>query len=139
MVMKRRLIRRFLARAWVRVAAFVIVAVGLTLAFVTWRCPGRLPSLLELLGGAFVSVMVTWAIYAVLLSLAVRVNAGPFRKGDTVEILVGPHRGKIGQVHEEWKERDEVRVDIGADAANRCEDVFGHVELVRVKELDPLR
>lgn len=136
-MMKRRLIRRAIAKILTSWIFFLGLAVGLALAFIEGTRLKEGPLLAALLGGACLSVLATWIGLRMLYSLVARINGGPFRKGDTVEILVGPHRGRTGQVYEEWKERNEVRVDLGAEAANRCEDVFGHVQLVRAKNLEP--
>ncbi|MBN1916744.1 MAG: KOW motif-containing protein [Verrucomicrobia bacterium] len=114
--------------------AFVVLAVALTLAIVAWRYPREMPSLFEFFGAAAGAVVITWLVFVTLHALAVRLNGGPFRKGDTVEILVGPHRGRIGRVYEEWRERGEVRVNLGAAAEGRLEDVFGQTQLVRARK-----
>lgn len=37
-------------------------------------------------------------------------------------------------MYEEWKERGQVRVDLGDDAQRKVEDVFSNIELVKGKK-----
>ncbi|MCX5661820.1 MAG: hypothetical protein NTW19_19245 [Planctomycetota bacterium] len=53
------------------------------------------------------------------------VNGAPFREGDTVCVLVGPHRGTITTVYEVWATRSQVRVCLGEQAKLQVKDVFG--------------
>jgi transcription antitermination factor NusG len=69
--------------------------------------------------------------------VAVWTNGGPFHKGDTVRILVGPHEGRVSRVYEEWKERNQVKVDLGAELSRKVEDVFSFIELKRERGAEP--
>lgn len=69
---------------------------------------------------------ILWAFSYVLSAI----NGGPFLIGDKVRILTGKYKGQTGVVYEEWKERGQVRVDLGAAARDTVEDVFGHIELI---------
>lgn len=77
-------------------------------------------------GGVFCSYFALRLLFLLLSAL----NGGPFHVGDKVRILTGKYKGRSGVVYEEWKDRGQVRVDIGDSARNTCEDVFGHMELI---------
>ena len=107
---------------------------GLLLAaFVGWSC------------GAFSF----WAVLAILASLPLGaifgmfffmpliniicffLNGGLFHKGDSVRILVGPHKNKVTQIYEVWNSRGQVRVDLGEETAKKVKDVFDDIQVCR--------
>jgi len=57
-------------------------------------------------------------------------NGAPFRIGDRVRILVGPHRGRVTRVYSTWQ-GDTVRVELGEEAKAGFTDIFGPHKLVR--------
>jgi hypothetical protein len=64
---------------------------------------------------------------------AVRIQGGPFREGDPVWILIGPHKHTKTYVYEVWATRSEVRVDLGSEARRKCTDVYWNFQVCRVK------
>ena len=122
--MKRFVIRRFLVKDWLWKIAFVIIAVSLTLIFVAIDILSNMQFWIILILAATMSVFFTYIILRVLWFLFVRINGGPFKIGDTVQILSGPYRNKITMVYEVWKERSEVRLNLNDKAKNKYEDVF---------------
>ena len=136
-MMKRRVIRRFFSFfAHGCVWAWLVTAVGLTLVFAMDVAPRRTLSLLDLLACAGAGVCVSTVVAIAFRRLLTAINGGPFHEGDTVEIVLGPHRGKTARVCEELKGQCAVRVDLGGEAASRAEDVFPHCCLVRVRRPD---
>ena len=95
----------WLAWLWVAVAAVLVAALG-----------------------AYLGLILLWPI---LGTLAARIQGAPFNVGDAVWVLEGRRRGTKAVVYEIWKERGQVRVDLGAEARERCEDVFCIVAVCR--------
>jgi hypothetical protein len=60
-------------------------------------------------------------------------NGAPFNEGDVVQILVGPHRGKITTVYSTFSrcEGRFVRVILGPQDEETSEDVFSPSQLLR--------
>jgi hypothetical protein len=59
-----------------------------------------------------------------------RANGAPFKKGDVVQILAGPYKGRITTVYSTWQ-RDTVRVVLGPQEEETYRDVFGPASLLR--------
>ena len=128
-------IRRIFAMAWFWLVAFVLTATAVTLALVIgFGFPKGMKLVLVLSLAAALAVIITRAILRVALFLVIRANGGPFKTGDTVQILVGPYRHRTSQVYEEWREREQVKVDLGETAKEKVEDIFSHNELVKANK-----
>ena len=98
---------------------------------------GFLPALLI---GAFAGVSISYFALRGFYYVITRMNGAPFRKGDVVQILVGEYQGHIAGVYEEWRDRKQVRVDLGDQAAKDVKDVFSLNELCRAEErYSPIR
>ncbi|MGI5868874.1 MAG: hypothetical protein ACOX9C_05470 [Kiritimatiellia bacterium] len=79
--------------------------------------------------GLIFGVIVIWQM---LLSLpAARIQGWPFRVGDEVVILTGPHKDATTTIYEIWEERGQVRVDLGEELKEEVKDVFCAVEVCR--------
>ena len=63
-----------------------------------------------------------------------KLNGSPFREGDVVRILVAPHRDRVTRVYTMWRERNQVRVDLGEVAQKDVTDVFGYNEICRERD-----
>jgi hypothetical protein len=135
--MRRYPIRRFFARTWLWVASFMLLSVGLTVLVLFLGTLHHSGGLLLTAGAATFSVVITHTVLRGAMYILVWLNGGPFRTGDTVQILVGPHQGKITCVYKEWKERNQVRVDLGDEAQRKVEDVFSYVELKKASSTAP--
>ncbi len=131
--MKPSRLQRFFAREWLWTVAFLGGSVGLGLYFAMGPGAARGGLFGRLLGGAFVGFIITWLCLKALRHIIAKINWAPFRVDDTVEVLVGPHRGKIAAVYELWLERGEVRVGLGRQAREDVSDVFSYVQVRRVK------
>lgn len=57
-------------------------------------------------------------------------NGGPFRVGDTVQILNGPYKGKVTQVYQ-IGQHESVRLRLGEEEEKSFKDIFADVELLR--------
>ncbi len=116
-----------------------IAAVGGALilgAVVAWTCGdfsfwGIVAVLAALALGAILGMLFLWPLILVVCSF---LNGQPFREGDWVRILVGPHRDRVVRVYQVWKERDEVRVELGEQEAKDVKDVFSNVEVCRERD-----
>jgi hypothetical protein len=82
--------------------------------------------------GRFIAILLGWFILGPLLYSRMVDNGGPFKIGDSVQILTGPYRGKISTVYSTWQ-GDSVRVSIGEEAKEDFSDVFYPEELLKEK------
>jgi hypothetical protein len=83
-------------------------------------------------GGLYASLLITIPMFVPLYEWRAKVNGAPFRIGDTVRVLRGRYRDQIGTVYAVWRERGQLRVDLGKPAKDRLEDVFWQTEVLRV-------
>lgn len=81
-------------------------------------------------GGAVLGLMF---LAPLLRMVSNSLNGAPFKAGDEVRILRGPHRDKITRVYETWDVRKELRVDLGEELKQSVKDVFNVEEVCRVK------
>ncbi len=100
---------------------------------------GELGPLLATLGmvgvglilGFFLSLLTAWPVlgpfYAGLES-----RYGPYAVGDSVQILVGPHRGRNVRVYDVWASRRQLRVELDDAAREQVTDVFWFEQVLRV-------
>jgi len=59
-----------------------------------------------------------------IFAIGSKINGAPFREGDLVHILSGPHRNHVGRIYEMWPSRKQVRIQISAQAKKDVSDVF---------------
>lgn len=90
---------------------------------------------LALLLGFFVAVMCGWLILGPLYYARLQMNGGPFKVGDHVEILYGPHRGRVVRVYSLWQGYG-VRVELGEKEKETFKDVFGATKLLKAKDAE---
>lgn len=69
-------------------------------------------------------------------------NGEPFRKGDVVRILVGPHRDRIVRVLDAFNIADyagahRIRVELGEDVGQEDEDLFRSYQVLLVERGKP--
>ena len=132
--MKKFVIRRLLAKNWLWITAFVVIAICFTLTFITINFPGNLHFLIKLFLAAMFSVFITHTVLRIFRFLIVKINGGPFKVGDTVLILNGPYSNQIVGVNEVWKERKQVRVNLNDIAKKKNEDIFSDIEIINIKK-----
>jgi hypothetical protein len=58
-------------------------------------------------------------------------NGAPYEKADLVQILAGPHEGRVASIYDIWPSRSEVRVGLGDWERDQFEDVFGYCQVCR--------
>lgn len=130
------LLQNIFARDVTWVASFFGTAVVFTLVMAI-----QASALGEMFGlvvvGAATGAVISWISLKILWHIRVWINGGPFRKGELVQVIAGPYAGRIAAVYEEWPSRNEVRIDLGESEWNEVKDVFSHVQLCRVKPLEP--
>jgi hypothetical protein len=116
------LLQKILARNQVWAIAFFGIAVTVALAFAiqgqNWK-----QMLFMLLPGGTSGALLSWIVLKALYHLRVRVNGGPFRRGDLVQIIGGAYAGKAASIYEEWPSRGQVRVDLSDSGVNDSKDV----------------
>ncbi|HKS23326.1 MAG TPA: hypothetical protein VJZ76_11040 [Thermoanaerobaculia bacterium] len=81
--------------------------------------------------GLLVGFLTSLVVLPPLYRYRARINGAPFRKGDTVRILRGRHRGTVAEVYEVWHERGQFRVDLGEAARKEVKDVFTATDVLR--------
>lgn len=59
------------------------------------------------------------------------INGAPFRVGDLVQIIGGKFDSRVCRVYSKWQ-HDSVRVQLGEEAADNYEDIFGPTQLLRI-------
>ena len=72
-----------------------------------------------------------------IFKIGSKINGAPFRDGDLVRILGGPHRDYIVRVYEVWTERGQVLVEIDEQSMKDVKDVFKFTEVCREKVAKP--
>ena len=90
--------------------------------------------LLAALLGYFVGILVGWPVIGPMYYDRSLENGEPFRSGDMVQILIGPHRDRIVRVIEgfdyaPYAGGHRIRVDLGADIRD---NVFESCEILRI-------
>ena len=65
-----------------------------------------------------------------------RKNGGPFKVGDTVQILCGSHSGRVARVYSSWQ-GDTVRVELGEIEKQGFRDIFSPMQLLREQDREP--
>ena len=63
-------------------------------------------------------------------------NGAPFKVGDVVQILVGPHRGTVTTVYSAWQ-GNAVRVKLGSEEEKTFKDVMQPAQLLREGIAEP--
>jgi hypothetical protein len=115
-----------------------IVAAAGAVAFATWiaiLCEGFslwvvLAMVPALLVGAVIGIL---ALGPPLYQVCRILNGGRYRAGESVYILVGPHRGRVVTIYEVWDARGQVLVDLGEQAKREVKDVFEDLQVCRVR------
>jgi hypothetical protein len=85
----------------------------------------------------YLTLPCAWLFLGPLYHLRAKLNGAPFHVGDRVRILVGPHRNCVVQVYDVWSERNQVRVELGAQARAEVSDVFSCTQVYREVESQP--
>lgn len=86
--------------------------------------------LLGLLLGFFLALFPGWFIVGPLCYDREIKNGGPFKVGDTVQILSGSHKGRISRVYSTWQ-GDTLRVELSAKEKEQFKDIFSPTQLLR--------
>jgi hypothetical protein len=86
--------------------------------------------------GYFVGILVGWPIIGPIYYNRSLKNGEPFHKGETVQILVGPYRGRIVPVMEAWDAAEyagghRIHVDLRSEVEDN-ENIFTSTEILRV-------
>ena len=85
--------------------------------------------------GFFGGVLVGIFIFGPMYYSRGLLNGGPFKAGDTVQVLVGPHKGTVTTVYELWQ-GDSLRVRLGDREKEAFTDVFAPTQLLREDEFE---
>lgn len=136
MTLKPTKLQTFLAKGWpwTTLICGCPILVGLYLASDFYSTNDKyIPAIL---GGAIGGFVISYLILYSLFHLLAKINGAPFYKGDKVQILTGKFQGHIATVYEEWKDRKQVRVNLGKQAQEEVNDVFSFNEIIRVKQTE---
>jgi hypothetical protein len=63
-------------------------------------------------------------------------NGGPFKVGDTVQILSAPHRGRVSRIYSTWQ-GNALRVELGTKEKEEFKDIFAPAQLLRLERAEP--
>src|SRR5688572_26102597 len=80
---------------------------------------------------ALFSVLFVWPFLLPVYWFGDRLAGAPFRVGDHVRILIGPHRGRVVEVYDVWDSRHQIRVRLDAEAESAVRDVFSFNQVLR--------
>jgi hypothetical protein len=80
---------------------------------------------------AFLSIPVAFLFLGPFYHLGDRLAGAPFRVGDRVRILVGPHRDRVVEVYAVWDSRRQIRVWLDAELEKKVRDVFSFTQVCR--------
>jgi len=92
--------------------------------------------LVGLLFGFFLALFPGWLFIGPLFYDRGLKNGGPFKIGDTVQILSGPHRNRISRVYSTWQ-GNTLRVELSAKEKEEFKDIFSPAQLLRVQRAEP--
>jgi hypothetical protein len=134
---------------YIAACAFMIATWGSSVAFTCLLIWHSIPSFTALrcvvvLGllvlGTMVAIPFGWILGAlfvapILCRIAAKIQGAPFNEGDSVRILIGPHRDTVTSIYQIWHERGQVRVELGEQASDAVEDVFCSFEVCRERAL----
>jgi hypothetical protein len=127
--------QRFLAKDWPWRVAFWGSSVALATVFAVRLHFSAMHLVPAVLVGAMAGFAVTYFILYLAWHLRARLNGAPFQIGDSVQILTRRHYGIVTTVYEEWRERHQIRVELGEEAKKSVEDVFSLIEVARAKNI----
>lgn len=91
--------------------------------------------LLALLLGFFLAMFPGWFVIGPLYYSREKKNGGPFKTGDTVQILGGPHKGRISRVYSTWQ-GNTLRVELSATEKEEFKDIFAPAQLLRAESAE---
>jgi len=80
---------------------------------------------------AFASILVSFVFFVPIYYLGDRLAGAPFRAGDRVRILVGPHRNRVVEIYDVWDSRRQIRVRLDAESETKVRDVFSFTQVCR--------
>ena len=131
--MKPFLVQQFFARAWPWL--FVGLGLGIPLCFTVIIAVQAYPDWKRVFTLVFIcstgGILATWFMLRASWLILSKINGAPFHKGDEVQIISGSYKGKTATVYEVWKERGQVRLDLGEQAKKAVTDVFSFIEVYR--------
>ena len=99
--------------------------------------PDRRPLLGAVVMGAVLGWVFSYFPLVALWRIRAWINGAPFHSGETVRILAGEHRDKVVSVYAVWKDRNQVRLDLGEPARTAVKDVFSYNEICREGKNEP--
>ena len=78
---------------------------------------------LSLLLGFFVAIVLARLVLGPICCACELENGGPFNVGDVVQVLAGPHKGRIARVYSTWQ-GNTLRVELGLQEKEGFRDIF---------------
>lgn len=130
-------LQKLFARSWIWTTGFFGIAVLTALALAMKAFPDWPQMVVLVLFGAIGGAAVSGVCLKVLWLVRVRINGGPFHKGDLVQVIAGVHAGKTATVYEEWPSRNQVRIGLGDGLSKEVKDVFSFTQICRIKQASP--
>ena len=119
-------IRRF----WT--AGFYGASTCLGVTFAVCVAPNAYYFFVSVITGTLLAAALVFLPWMLFWKIRVKINGGPFRVGDRVAIISGPHAGRIVEVYAVWSPRSEVKVTLGDTEKKNVSDVFSYTQVYRV-------
>lgn len=137
----------FVAENWPARIWIVVVPGLITLAFI-FRCwlvfshpfdgwnllHALIIVILAWLVGFFTAIVSGWCVLGPYYFHRSEINGAPFQIGDRVRILAGPYRDQIREIYEIWTSRNQVRLNLGAEAKDQFTDIYGYIAVCRCSD-----
>jgi hypothetical protein len=73
--------------------------------------------------GFFVAFIFASIVFPLVVYICECMNGGPFKVGDTVQILTGPYRGRVTRIYSTWQGCT-FRVQLGLEEQKTYKDIF---------------
>ena len=79
----------------------------------------------------FLSLPIGFLVLGPAYYVGRRLAGAPFRVGDHVRILVGPHRDRVVEIYDVWDSRGQIRVRLDPELEREVRDVFKFTQVLR--------
>ena len=114
---------------WGMAVIFAVLAI--------WKCSKNFLNyhfVIGLLAFTALGWIVGALVYGILLvPIIIKINGGPFKRGDWVCILVGPYKNSVVRVNYVRPESNQMFVELGKEEKKFFKDMFSFVNVCRME------
>src|SRR5688572_9012020 len=108
--MQRVFASKWLVWSWCLAGALICPALALAAAEVGWEVFNDwrtavwtvLISVSAAALGFMLAILAGWIFLAPIFHARAKANGAPFKEGDIVQVITGPHRGTVARVYSQW-------------------------------------